>query len=410
MTSNRLAGAGSLVLALSISIACGGNLVSERGSEGRDGGSEAPRVDARAPGVEGGSRPSSRSCPAGFVLEGGVCARWVFAGQASCDSTSTRLQDGRVVCPSAGNTLTYDPVIDDFGESEGLHAVRSQHTATLLADGRVLVAGGIGADGLTLKSVEIFDPSDELWHTTTPMAMSRRDHAAALLNDGRVLVVGGAQGEWPNEGALASAEIFDPTMQEWTPAASLSGPRTNATASSMTDGAILVLGGASLVPQAGFGWLSTAQTYDAAKGIWQAAPSLPGALFETTPSQHTATVLPDGSLLVVGIPGGVPGPGAALLNPARTAWQETAPMPELPFPVTSLLPNGSVLVVWTDVYESGPSHAVVYDPEHDSWTATQNPAGWYYGGTATLLVDGSVLVVSGGLGGTAERYVITEPL
>jgi hypothetical protein len=102
-----------------------------------------------------------------------------------------------------------------------------------------------------------------------------------------------------------------------------------------------------------------------------------------------------------------------LLNPAHTAWGSTAPALAAAEPIASILPNGNALVVGTDVYAVGPSYAAVYDPTHDSWMPTVRPSGWYYGGTATLLLDGSVLTVSGSLGGaigaTAERYVLREP-
>jgi hypothetical protein len=78
-----------------------------------------------------------------------------------------------------------------------------------------------------------------------------------------------------------------------------------------------------------------------------------------------------------------------------------------------VLPNGNVLVVGTDIYAVGPSYAAVYDPTHDTWMPTVRPSGGYYGGAATLLLDGSVLVVSGSNavgGGTAERYVIRQPV
>ena len=261
--------------------------------------------------------------------------------------------------------------------------------------------------GPTLNSAEIFDPGDMIWHATAPMTIPRYGHAAALLPDGRLLVMGGAQGQWPNETALSSTEIFDPSTEKWTQAAGLSGPRTEPTAFLMADARSLMFGGAWWSPtQSGLTWLSTAETYDAAAGIWGAAPSLPGASLVFGFSDYAAIVLSDGSVLGIGLPGA----GAAVINPARTAWRSTAaPMQPMAEPIVSMLPNGNVLVVVTDVYAAGPSQATVYDPTHDTWTRTVTPSGWYYGGTATLLVDGSVLAVSGSGRRGAERYVMRQP-
>src|SRR5688572_18650306 len=100
---------------------------------------------------------------------------------------------------------------------------RKDHTATLLKDGRVLVAGGRGADALAeLPSTELFDPASLRWKKTGGLATGRAGHTATLLLDGRVLVAGGnAHGESESGhriAALDSAELYDPKTGSWTAA------------------------------------------------------------------------------------------------------------------------------------------------------------------------------------------------
>jgi hypothetical protein len=89
---------------------------------------------------------------------------------------------------------------------------RFQHSATLLADGRVLVAGG-GRGDSPLRTAEIYDPFTGQWTPTANLLDARTFHTATLLPDGRVLVVGGIN---PN-GSMASAELYDPATSTWSP-------------------------------------------------------------------------------------------------------------------------------------------------------------------------------------------------
>ncbi|NBQ43762.1 MAG: hypothetical protein EBU23_15175, partial [Mycobacteriaceae bacterium] len=93
---------------------------------------------------------------------------------------------------------------------------RSGHTATLLPNGKVLVAGGIGSTGF-VASAEVCDPAQGTWTATGPLATGRSDHTATLLPNGKVLVTGGVN----NSGILASAEVYDPAQGTWTATGSL---------------------------------------------------------------------------------------------------------------------------------------------------------------------------------------------
>ncbi len=101
-----------------------------------------------------------------------------------------------------------------------MHEERSAHTATLLPDGKVLVAGGALREGVVFASTEVYDPAADRWTAAAPMSRKRFGHAATLLLRGRVLVTGGS-GRWvfAVDTGLASAELYDPAKDAWTPAA-----------------------------------------------------------------------------------------------------------------------------------------------------------------------------------------------
>ena len=91
---------------------------------------------------------------------------------------------------------------------------RQAHSATLLTDGRVLVAGGYDRSLYTMATSELFDPSTGLWSPTGSLAQARAEHAVTLLSDGRVLVAGGRDSGYA---PIASAEVYDPATGEWSP-------------------------------------------------------------------------------------------------------------------------------------------------------------------------------------------------
>jgi hypothetical protein len=169
-------------------------------------------------------------------------------------------------------------------------AARQSHAATRLRDGRVLIAGGYGADGRTLSSAELFDPATRRFAATWPMTQPRAGHAAVLLRDGTVLVVGG---EASLSHTLASAEIYDPATGSFAGADSMSGARASHTATVLLDGRVLVTGG-HRGRRASLRVLRSAELYDPATGAF--APT--GAL-RVRRHKHDAVTLPDGRVLVI---------------------------------------------------------------------------------------------------------------
>jgi hypothetical protein len=161
------------------------------------------------------------------------------------------------------------------------------HTATLLPNGKVLVAGGASSQGQTnLKSAELYDPAAGTWAATGNMITARDFHTATLLPNGKVLVVGGDRRFGPHE-PLASAELYDPASGTWAATGSLITARAHHTATLLPDGRVLAAGGEDD--------FSSAELYNPGTGTWTAAGDL-----ITGRSYHTATLLPNGQVLAAG--------------------------------------------------------------------------------------------------------------
>jgi hypothetical protein len=164
--------------------------------------------------------------------------------------TATTLVDGRVLV--VGDELhrpeLYDPVSNTWSAAASLQTPRARHRAARLADGRVLVAGGF-ADRFSpdaLTSVEIYDPATNTWTRAADLNVARTfGHSATTLADGRVLVAGGGDERLPTgEQYLASAELYNPATNSWTATGSMTVERLRHFAVLLNNGKVLAAGGA----------------------------------------------------------------------------------------------------------------------------------------------------------------------
>jgi hypothetical protein len=254
---------------------------------------------------------------------------------------------------------------------------REGHSATLLADGKVLVAGGGTA------SAELYDPSTGTWTATGSMNQARADHTATLLLDGRVLVTGGHSDYRGVPDRDRSAELYDPATGTWTATGAMSLPHYGGTATLLLDGTVLLAGGLS-------GEGNSAELYHPASGSWSDA----GGMIEKR-VQHAATLLSDGKVLLVGGYGRLSFDApdrlasAELYDPGTGTWTAAGSMNEPRAWITALLlRDGRVLVAGGEVHITS---AELYDPASGTWTPTGNSDIRGTLGTYTLLGDGRVL-------------------
>jgi formylglycine-generating enzyme required for sulfatase activity len=268
---------------------------------------------------------------------------------------------------------------------------RRAHTATLLGNRNVLVAGGWDATGTLNASAELYDPATGQWKATGNLVSARAGHTATLLPSGRVLVAGGAG----RDGSpLDGSEIFDPATGTWANSGSLGHARKEHTATLLANGKVLVAGGVD----SGDHPVAMAELYDPATAAWTEAGNL-----GTARVRHTATLLPDGGVLVAGgrDSTGVHSRSAELYDPATRGWTNTGSLgTERDSHTATLLANGSVLVAGGHGPFEGSDGTLdsteVYDPTTGTWTSAGNLRERRGDHTATLLPSGQVWVTGGG--------------
>ena len=278
-----------------------------------------------------------------------------------------------------------------------MHDRRADHTATLLPDGRVLIAGGMVENGVFLSSAELFDPAKGTFDATASMQSRRVGHSATLLPNGKILIAGGLAGRIfeGGPGVVATAEIYDPATGHFTPSPPMSTPRTGHAAVLLRNGKVLVAGGAGSDEQG----LTSAEIYDPATNKWAATRSM-----LTARVARSAVVLKDGRVLVTG--GGVGKNLAEIYDPASGVWHATGNMtaPRLKHAAT-LLPDGRVLITggspdndWHPVRS-----AEIFDPRTNKFTAISQMelARFKIPDATAILKNGRILIA----GGAAEVEV-----
>jgi hypothetical protein len=291
--------------------------------------------------------------------------------------------------------------VGSFTVTGSLITPRQFHTATLLQNGKVLLAGGISAyspNAPGLSSAELYDPSSGTFSATGKMTVPRVSHTATLLPDGRVLMAGGYSGIAGGSfaGASVTAELYDPDTGTFTPTSQMSSPRFWHSATLLNNGKVLIAGGYPAPP------VSSAELYDPMTGAFTPTGSM------TTPrSQQTVVLLVDGSVLIVPGGDGADYNSAEIYEPDRQMFH-AADWRSADGAVggsATLLTSGKVLITlnisecdWVgtmaDSYDSASGDGTLVATAN----GTCRPSG-------TLLSDGTVLITAGWyVGAVAQTY------
>jgi N-acetylneuraminic acid mutarotase len=347
----------------------------------------------------------------------------------------------------ASDRLPADPAKGAFTVTGNLVQSRHSFAAAILPSGQVLAAGGLLRDETPLASAEIYSAASGTWSLTGPMAAPRAYPVSAILPDGRVLIAGGLTqlnpslpsataelydprtGTWSAAGSLAqgrvgltlttlgdgrvlatggwyrtasgatvtanTAEVFDPRTGAWSAAGVMTAPRVNHTATLLPDGRVLVAGGGSLLKPAGsFYSIATAEIFDPVAGTWTATGSL-----REPREQHLAELLASGQVLVAG--GGQDNSmrflaTAELYDPTTGLWRPAASMSVArQLGASAVLPSGHMLIAGGDANFATHATAEIYEPARDRWVATGSMSGVRHSHRAVRLRDGRVLMIGG---------------
>jgi len=350
------------------------------------------------------NRPPPQSTPGSAELYDPSTGTWQLtdAGTGYWNShTATPLQSGKILFaggsgfPYGYSSFTsetaaalYDPSTASWSANTGrLVTPRlGAHQATLLADGRVLVTGGTNDtdESFGLRNAEFYDPVADAWRAAPDLHVPRYGHTATRLPDGRVLVAGGDSlqddfglpiGRIVTFPANNTAELFDPAAGSWSDVGGLNTGRSGHTATLLSNGEVLVAGGYTFTPPNTGAITKKAERYDASSALWQKTTDLYVAR-----SGHTATLLANGKVLIVGGwgPSGIlssaelysPVPSGTIVPAFTGSWFDPAQNGH--GLLVEVLPNNQFLAAW-----------FAFDPAgtQQSWFTG---VGTYSGDTATI--------------------------
>lgn len=312
--------------------------------------------------------------------------------------TATLLRNGKVLIAGGmssngvwlDSTELYDPASGRFIPARPLHAQRAGATATLLANGKVLIAGGSDGSGKSLVSAELYDPDTGSFSTTGNLNAPRAHAIAVLLKTGRVLIAGGNAANDDNE--LTTAEIYDPATGLFMPTGSMHEPRSAFTAVTLKDGRVLVAGGLSGGHYPYHQVEATAEIYDPETGRFAETGSM-----EFQRYKQGAALLPDGRVLIAG---GSNETGRQIMHSTTEIFNPQtdrfSPGPQMKFPRYKLLSGVVTLNDGRILIAGGAERAEIYDPAREVFTPLNSePLDGFLFSTATLLRDGRVLLVDG---------------
>ncbi|MCW5911452.1 MAG: hypothetical protein KIT62_10275 [Cyclobacteriaceae bacterium] len=313
--------------------------------------------------------------------------------------TATLLQNGKVLI--AGGILTaegaevnnasteiFDPQTESSSPGASMNVKRAGHTATLLPDGNVLITGGFDSSGF-LASAELYvTAANEFLLLKSEMSDKRADHTAVLLQNGKVLLPGGSNGSIKSN---QSADLYDPATRTFTRISDMNLPRTRHSGTLLPDGRVLVVGGSS---NRRSDVLAACELFDPVSNTFT-----PAATLGIARNKHLAILMKDGNVLIIGGSSTASEIGGRyfsceVYHPGKNefTWLSSR-LIKSRFKITNAgdaLDNGAIVVGGDGKYIE------VYDPvQNNFFTANGNVSkAWMYP-TVTTISDNRVLITGG---------------
>ncbi|HEY6769343.1 MAG TPA: kelch repeat-containing protein [Candidatus Sulfotelmatobacter sp.] len=282
--------------------------------------------------------------------------------------------------PTGGSIRTDAPMLE----------ARSGHTATLLPDGRVLIAGGMRRNQDFYRSAEVYDPQTGKFQRAGEMSIARVGHIAVLLRSGKVLVAGG----WVGHGSTDSAELYDRTTGKFAVIGKMTARRGEPRATLLANGDVLITGGDG--HDGPDGSLASAEIFHASSLSFAAT----GAMHYAR-TAHTATLLNNGQVLIAGGKGQTLAAVAELYDPATGKFHDTGTLAAARYKHTAgLLPDGRVLIAGGSDerdWSGNMSSAEIYNPSTGRFTpsAAMNDSRFKLPESAVQLLGGKLLIAGG---------------
>ena len=353
---------------------------------------------------------------AAAVLAGVSSGAWNPTGSMSIGRfyfTATLLQNGKVLV-AGGATDTesatataelYDPVTGGWATTGSMHDARAGFSATLLRNGKVLVEGGSSNSVLALASAQLYDPATGAWSVTGSMNQGRQQHSAVLVQNGSVLVSGGNIDRSPCADfcvtTITESQIYNPSSGQWTAVGELTIPRSFFTTTLLPNGRVLAVGGRVHTGPGyyDYGAIAFADLYSPTTGKWRPTGTMTGSR-----EDHATVLLSNGQVLAVGGTtvnfNGITVASTELYDPATGGWTATGSMLQgRERHTATALQNGQVLVAGGDYYDGVNAgflnECELYDPAVGTWSVTASMSTPRYGARAVLLRDGLVLEAGG---------------
>ena len=323
--------------------------------------------------------------------------------------SATLLQDGRVLVAGGATQSTtlasaelFDPLLNQWSYTGSMAVPRGNHTATLLADGKVLVASGQN-DVDNTTTCEIYDPQTGTWSFAASLPTYRLNAVSVLLYDGTVMVIGGF---YPVSNVTPRTDIYSPVTNSWTVAGDMKRARLFSSVNVVPSGKVLMAGG--FAPNETDRIQDSAELFDPATGQWTFTGSM------TAPRTVLAGApLFDGRILVMGghndsVPQLEGLASAEIYDPDSETWSAVDPMiSPIYSPAAVGLSDGTVLVLGDLQSTSAPPTAQIFDPNFGAWYITGSQASRHSSGSITSLADGRVLL-AGGYADSTQLDLTTE--